>query len=207
VLIGSLSLSTQARAVVLGTTDTFQDTTTMGWVGGTNVSNSPGGLGGDEDLFLLVGSNGAATGAGSKLAAHAGGTRWIGNYIGAGVTGIAADMINIGDTPLQMRLVLFSSGDRWTSTSFVTLAPGGNWQRVVFSISAADLTEVLGGGTYAVDLAAVDQIMFRHDGAEPSQGGESITGLIGIDNISAVPAPGALVLLGLGGIAAGRRRR
>jgi MYXO-CTERM domain-containing protein len=207
-LVASVLLFTApARAIVTGTQDTFQDSTVMDWSGGTTISNSPGGPAGDSDLFLLVASNGGAAGPGSKLAAHNADSRWAGDYIAAGVTAIEADMINVGDTSLQMRLVLFSAGERWTSSNFITLAPGGDWQHVSFPISASDLTRVLGSGSFAADLAAVDQIMFRHDGSTPSAGGESISGSIGIDNITAVPSPAGIALLGLAGIAAARRRR
>lgn len=64
---------------------------------------------------------------------------------------------------------------------------------------------MLGSGTYTETIGSVNQIMFRHDDGTASSGGSFINGLVGIDNITAVPCPGlrlywcAALLSGLGG--------
>jgi len=212
VAIAGVGLAIPAEGIVLGTRDDFQDGTNQQWFGGTTITNVGGGQGGAGDFYLTVDSNGNASGSGSKVAVHNADPRWQGNYTAAGVTAISVDMINISTnqpTPstLRMRLVLFSPTDRWTSTNFVQLSPGSGWQHIVFPIDQASLTRVLGSGTYAATLTNVFQIMFRHDSGTPSSGGEAIDGTIGIDNVTAIPAPGPVVVLGVLGAAGMARRR
>ncbi len=196
----------QARGVVIGTTDDFQSGTVNDWYGGTITANVANGLGGAADRYLTVQTNGNTAGSGSHLAIHNSETRWNGDYTADGVTGISVDMRNLGSTTLNMRLVVFGLGTRFTSTTGVSLAAGSGWQRITFPISQASLTRVLGSGTYTETIGSVNQIMFRHDDGSPSSGGSFINGVVGIDNITAIPAPGAAALL-LGGAVIGTRRR
>jgi hypothetical protein len=122
------------------------------------------------------------------------------------VTGVTVDMRNQGTTTLQMRVVLFGLGNRWTSTTPITLAPNSGWQHLTFPISQSSLSRVLGTGTYADSLSGVSQIMFRH-ATSLSSGGTTVAGTLGMDNVMAVPAPGAAVVMGMGGVLMGRRRR
>lgn len=196
----------RASAIVLGTMDNFQDGTIMNWIGGAINENLPGGAGGASDLFLQVRSI-SGTSSGSRVATHNAEDRWIGNYITAGVSGVRVDMQNRGTTTLRMRMVLFGLGNRWTSTNFVTLNPGSGWQTLTFGTGQADLTRVLGSATYFDTISNVNQIMFRHDASTPSAGGEAILGTVGLDNITAVPGPGAGVVMGIGCVWGLRRRR
>jgi hypothetical protein len=194
-----------AHAVVIGQVDDFQSGTVNEWYGGTTITNVANGLLGPSDRYITVQSNGSG-GTGGKVATHNSEARWNGDYIAAGVTGISVDMRNLGTTTLNMRLVLFGLGSRFTSTTGISLAPGSGWQHLTFPVSVAGLTRVLGSGTYNDSIGSVSQIMFRHDGGTPSSGGEAINGIVGIDNVMAVPSPGAAGLL-LGAAVIGSRRR
>lgn len=198
--------SGEARGVVLGTAHTFEDGTIMNWIGGTDRTNVAGGPGGAADRFLRVQTT-ATSSAGSHLATHNRGPEWSGDYLGAGVTGVQADLRNLGSTQLTMRLVFFSLGTRWTSTTPVVLPAGGGWTRVTFPIGPSDLTRALGTNTYAQMISSVDGIMFRHD-LTPSSQGDPINGTLGIDNLLAIPGPGTAGAVGLlAGLGALRRRR
>jgi hypothetical protein len=199
--------ATSAQAINIGVLDNFQDGTLMNWLGGTTITNVGGGQGGALDRYLSVDANGNTGGSGSKVGCHNSDGRWAGNYIAAGVTGIQVDMINLNTTTLQMRLVVFGLGSRWTSSTAVTLSPGSGWQHVMFPINPSSLTRVLGSATFTDTLSDANQIMFRHDGGTPSSGGEAINGTVGMDNLLAVPAPGAAGILAAGWAWAGRRRR
>jgi len=210
-VIGSLVLfaaASPARGVVVGNRDDFQNGTVMEWFGGDTTTNLTGGAAGASDRFLNIQTVGGAS-SGSHLATHNAELRWAGDYIGAGVTGVSVDLINRGNASLTMRLVLFGQGNRWTSidANAVTLAVGGGWQHVTFPISQTALTRVLGTGNYTDSITQVTQIMFRHDPGTPSSGGTTVNGMLGIDNVTALPAPGAAGVLVLGGLAASRRRR
>jgi hypothetical protein len=196
-----------ARAIVIGATNDFQDGTIQGWAGGTNRVNTAGGPAGSGDLYLRVNTTNTA-GSGSHLAFHSGESDWLGNYAAAGVTAIEADVRNFGTPTINLRLVLFSFGTRWTSSTPIALAGNGAWTHVVFPINSGSMTRVLGSNTFADMYQGVDHIMFRHDAGTASSGGETITnGILGIDNIRAVPAPAGSALLGAAGLLAARRRR
>lgn len=205
-VMASLSISSGARAIGIGSMDDFQNGTVSEWFGGTTITPQTNGQMGASDWYVTIASTGGS-GAGSKLAAHNSEPRWTGDYLAAGVTAVGVDMRNEGSTTLQMRVVMFGLGNRFTSTTAFTLAPNSGWQHLTFPVTQAALTRVLGSGTYADTLGSVSQIMFRHDGSTPSSGGEAIIGKVGIDNVVAIPAPGAAGIIGLAGIFAARRRR
>ncbi len=195
-----------ARAALVGTTDDFQSGTVNDWYGGTITANVGNGVAGAADRFLTVQTNGNTAGSGSHLAVHNSETRWNGNYITEGVTGFTVDLRNMGTSTLTMRLVLFGLGTRYTSTTGISLAPGSGWQHITFPVSQSSLTRVLGTGVYGDVIGSVNQIMFRHDDGTPSSGGTTVNGMVGIDNITAIPAPGTGVLL-TAGVCMGTRRR
>lgn len=197
-----------ARAVDLTTFDTFQDQTVQNWLGGTSISNKPGGMGGTADRFLQVSSNGNSSGSGSRLAFHNSDARWVGDFLSAGVTGIQFDATNLGTTNLELRVVLFSSGSRWTSVQSIALPAGAAWQSITIPISQAALTRVLGTNPWPDSITNVSQLMIRHDPGTPSSGGSAVDATIGFDNIRVIPSPsGASVLLGASMLAGRRRRR
>jgi hypothetical protein len=76
----------------------------------------------------------------------------------------------------------------------------------VFGVAAADLTALLGSAEAALAGATVLRIVHAPDAAFP---GPSIVATLGVDNVEAVPEPGtaALLVLGLGALGAGSRRR
>lgn len=209
VVIGMLAGAPAAMGVVLHVPDTFTDGTNMGWIGAT-VTNNTGGPGGALDRYLRVDSNGGGS-SGGKVAFHNGDGRWLGDYKSTQVTALQCEMRNEGNVALEMRVVLFgltqTSGTRYTSITSVSLPVGGAWQTVTFPIGPSALTQVLGNVTYNEMIINVTSLMFRHDPGTPSSGGAAVDGTIGVDNIRAIPAPGAMGVLMLGALATRRRKR
>jgi PEP-CTERM motif len=217
-VIGVLALAPQmAGAVVVGQTDTFQDLTTDGWFAGLLGMMPPvpphvvatGGPGGAGDAFLEITGLGGL-GAGSKITAL-NNAQWAGNYLAAGVTGIAMDLKNLGLTELTVRLQLEDAmggppADEAVTSFGAVLAVGGDWARFVFPISPADLTVVVGDAA-----TLLSQVTFLRIIQNPLPGESApVVGVLGVDNISAIPEPSSLALIAsaaLAGFMAYRRRR
>lgn len=204
----AMALASSAHAIDLNTLDTFQDQSVQNWLGGTSITNKPGGRGGAADRYVQVESNGNSSGAGSRLAFHNSDARWTGDFASAGVTGVQFDAANFGTGSVELRVVLFSSGSRWTSLQTIALPAGAGWQSITIPINQSALTRVLGNNPWPDSITNVSQFMIRHDPGTPSSGGSAVNATIGFDNIRTVPAPGVVsMLVGVGLLAARRRRR
>ena len=205
----TLGLSAAQASITYGQVDDFQDGTTQDWTGAAGFfSNEDNGAGGAGDRYLRVIANGTG-GPGSRVATF-NQDQWAGDYLAAGVTAVQVDMANFGATDLEMRaLLLFGAGGDFTSTVSLNVPADGVWRTYTFSLSAADLTGVSGGGEdYAASMASVGRLLLRHQPGAPGGIGEAepVVGVLGLDNITAIPAPGALALLGVAGLARRRRR-
>src|SRR5689334_17209536 len=101
-----------AAQVHVGQIDTFGNGTTQNWATGLLGAPNPvppenvssGGPGGAGDNFLLLQSIGGL-GAGSRLTVINFSGQWAGDYLTAGINAIAFDAINLGSTPLALRLL------------------------------------------------------------------------------------------------------
>lgn len=205
-----MMIAMPAGAVVLGQLDDFEDGTLQGWGVGTSNPNPPvnapdGGPIGAGDAYMLVTAD--ISGAGGSRLVTNNSLQWAGDYLAAGVMAIAADMNNLSDVPVTMRLALDGAGGRFSSTLGVTLAANSGWVRVVLPIGPADLTAI-GGGAHSVLGTLGDLTLLRiMHAAAPGFSGDEVTGMVGMDNIKAIPEPTTCMLVALAGLAAGRRRR
>jgi hypothetical protein len=211
-----IALSVPAAAVTIGQIDTFETGTTEGWVagGGPLGQNPPvppfvessGGPGGADDQFLVITSQGGM-GPGSRLTAFNINGQWADNYLTNGIGGIAMDLRNLGQTELTIRLEFedpFIGGNFAVTNTGITLAPGSGWTHAVFPIDPSQFTAL--GGTVAGALANTAVLRILH--ATGATDAQPIAGVLGVDNIAAVPEPatGALIAGGLLAAAAIRRR-
>ena len=206
-----LAVSASAGAIMLGQIDTFTDGSLMGWGGGAQPQNiSTGGPDGAGDRFLQLTAyyRGGKNGGGSLAAFNTG--QWSGNYQAAGVDLIEVDMRNQGTADLYMRWVFFDSlGDRFVSANAIFIPQDNTWRHYLFPLGPANMTRVLGSGTYAQMITSVTRGMFRHNPVPSSGGSYVVGGQIGIDNIlaGAVPEPTAFAVLGSALLMALIRRR
>ncbi len=197
-----------------GQIDTFQDGTVMDWGNGIVdflVTNEDGGPAGAGDRYLEVATIGDSVGPGSRLGVF-NREQWTGDYLAAGVDTITMDVANFTpSTDIELRLMLFTDvGSVFTTTLSAAVANDGAWTSVSFDISEAGMTRVEGSFSYEDSMNAVNRLLVRHQpGAPGSVGGAPalLDGLMGLDNIRALPAPGGVAVLALGGLLAGRRRR
>jgi hypothetical protein len=215
--------SSAAAAVALGQVDTFSASAEEWFIGGgpggigrVPVSVVPaGGPGGAGDAYLQLTSSGMG-GPGSKLVAN-NASQWTGNYVAAGVTAIEMDLANLGTTDLTIRLLFEDPGAATppaniAATTFGAVLPAGSgWTHVRFAIEPGDLTAV--AGDPATVLGGTTFFRIFHNPvpafAPPPAGPPSIAAVLGVDNITAVPEPSAVVmmLVGLGAVGMAVRRR
>lgn len=199
-----------AGAVTLGQIDTFQGGTTAGWSSGAANPTPPvvqasGGPAGSGDAYLLFIASGIP-GPGGKLVGFSG-PQWAGDYGAAGITAIAMDLDNLGNTALSLRLWLDGPlGASAVSTHAVTVPAGSGWVHVQFSLLPGALS-----GQTAAALANLADFRLYH-ATTANFPGENIAAVLGVDNISAVPETGSAWALGAGlallaGLRARRRRR
>jgi hypothetical protein len=215
-----LLLVPTAGASILGQIDDFEDGTTMGWGGGAatgqTVTNIPtGGPAGANDNYLEWSR--------TSLPFHltvSNSSQWAGDY--TGVTAIEMDMNALVEPGANgIRLLLLGDGGAFTSSVPQAIASG--WNHYSFSLAASDMTRIYGSGSgwtdpgvamndLALTLATVDYLLIRNDPFGPTPPGQHpahVTGAFGVDNIAAVPEPGALLLIApaLGLIAMRIRRK
>ena len=196
VAAGFFALIGPAGAVTLGQSNTFQDGTTNNWTSGAvnpvpPVNVASGGPAGAADRYLLLSSTGGA-GAGSRLVAFAG-PAWSGDYLSSGVSQIDMDLRNLGNTDLVLRLLFGGPANSSAlSTDGVLLPAGGGWLHVSFSVLPGALT-----GLPLLALTDVTQLRLFHSSTAVSPG-DAIAAQLGVDNVTAVPEPATVGLLGAG---------
>ena len=207
-----LAIAVPLSAVTVGQIDDFQDGTTMGWFVPGASPNPPanvptGGPGGAGDAYLQLVATGGA-GPGSRLAVL-NVDQWGGNYLASGITAIQMSVNNFGPEDLHLRLLFEDFPDApmmppdnlALSANAIVMPAGSGWMTILFPVTAADL--VGGGlGTVLGALIDVDTIRIFHNPAPefpgPGVGIPTVNATLGVDNIHAVPEPGAIWLLGGG---------
>jgi PEP-CTERM motif len=200
-----LVLSATSRGdLFTGTISNFQDGTPQGWDGGTISVQANSGPGGAGDFSLQL-SNGTF---GNFAMFNTG----VNGVIAPSVWAISADILRpAGTGSAEIRMVLFdTSANRWTSSVAANVIDDGLWHNYQFSVFEADLTRVLGGGTYTFLRNNLERLMFRYDAGAPSAGGSALNGTMNFDNITAIPEPtttfALLAMGGLFGLSATRKR-
>lgn len=220
-----------ARAIGVGQIDTFSDGSLQDWMMGiaavttshmTNIA--AGGPAGAGDNFLQVVADGppppGTSGQGSRMTFF-NQLQWTGDYTAAGVTAIAMDLKNMSvSETLYLRLAIDGgtgpsfnrTGGVFATAASISLDPGSDWTRVVFSLLPADLISVSSIGGHATGnnveatLANVTELRLLNS-ATPDWNGLQVVGTLGIDNIQAVPLPPAFALFASGLVVLVTRRR
>ncbi len=215
VVLAVLAAGPALADITVGQIDDFQDGTLQDWGNGiieSLVTNEDGGPLGAGDRFLQTITTGLTNGPGSRLAVF-NREQWTGDYLAAGVTSISMDVANFtpSDTQLELRVMLFSdTGSVFTSTVASVVAADGQWTTVTFDVTEGGLTMVDGLFTYQESITAINRLLVRHQPGEPQSVGAAPhfrDGVMGLDNIRALPAPGTLALVPLAGALLVRRRR
>ena len=212
-----LSLSYASATITIGSINDFQDGTPQDWSHGgpsqvppINVADA--GPTGTGDHALHIRTTGVGFGPGSRYIAFNTADAWLGDYGAAGVTGVRADVHNIGDNALDLRFAVNGPGG-WFTTPAIQIAAGTAWQHHLFSLRPLDL-DYIDGGTNDVDatLAAVNFVQI-YSTITPVLGGGNIPigdvlegGSAHFDNFRTVPEPSGLLLASLALLWMGAKR-
>lgn len=216
VLFAAALLVPVCGAVTIGQIDTFESETTENWfAGGLGPPNqlppvpptviNTGGPEGDGDAYLqLTGFGGA--GPGSRIVAI-NLSQWTGNFLR--ISGIRMDLRNFSSSDLTIRLMfenpmLAPPTDIAISTAGVLLPANSGWVSALFPIAPSDLTALQGNAATALAEATLVRIFHSSTASFP----EPQQGVLGLDNIQAIPEPGSVLLLfsGFAAFAMLRRR-
>jgi hypothetical protein len=165
-IISSVLPPNSAAAITLGQADNFQDGGLHGWVGGgaggvaSAQMNIPGGgPSGAEDNYLQLSAGG--TGGAPRLLGY-NQSQWTGDFLAAGVSGVAMDLLNSGASALSIRIAVRegtgnSGTPGYASTNAFNLPPDNAWHHALFLLDAADLTGVNSPQALTIDLANVKE--------------------------------------------------
>lgn len=221
-LVSALLLFCFARpvgAISLGQVDTFFVGAggNMNWLNGASqvsvVGN--GGPGGIGDAYLQVTADGS--GPGGRLVAQnytfppSFNSQWTGNYIAEGVNRIEFDLNNMSAVTLSIRIAFktdITQGSSGYLSAAVVLAPGSGWQHFSISITQASLTAIGGPAAYNTFFAnGFAEMRIINEAGSTNLNGDPVTGILGIDNIRAVPEPSTVALAVGGALFLGARLR
>ena len=146
------------------------------------------------------GANGASGGA------------FVGDWIAGGVTNLSFDVRHDADLPLSLfaRIATPTNNPGATAVAFAPIVPG-QWTTVSIDIDPTNPQFIsFGSGNFVSVFSNVGFLQFGVNILDPQTGQPlaiSQSFNFDIDNVSIVPAPGVMALLGLGGLVVVSRRR
>ncbi len=182
--------------------DTFQSGSDN-WQAGTGglARVSSGGPSGVGDQYMQI-SSGEAPLPPRLVALND--SQWLGDFTAAGVTSVAMDLLNPGSSPLSMRIAIREAAGGSATPGYASATPfilpaDRLWHHAIFDLNAASLAGFNLPQPLSADLANVKDFRIL-DSATPSGLGDMVAGQFGVDNITAVPEPSALMLIAIGAL-------
>ena len=169
------------------------------WGGGDVYSNpGAGGVLGASDGFLVVSTRPPSFQ--TNLGARSLDPAWQGNWTAAGVAKVKLSLKDVGAAdPLELHFGIGNGTNFWQYD--IGFVPTANWTEFTVDLASASWTQIIGTGTFASALAAVDRILIRHDVPAYTQLPDAIEAEVGIDEITLVGSNTAVPLPGRGAVA------
>jgi hypothetical protein len=191
-LLAIFAIVVPAEAVVVGQVDTFA-VGSQDWSTAAFLSIANGGPNGASDQYLRVASNGQHFSSGLLRSENY--SQWSGQYATAGINAIRVDLLNPNSSPLEIRLILNAGNyGRFTSLTSFSLPADGVWHRAAFGISLADLAPLIPFTDFTISLEHVIGIGIQHQPGAPADFGPLTAGVLGVDNVTALPEPVSLIM-------------
>ena len=197
------SRSALAGGVSIGEVDDFEDGTTESWQEGGASPNPPtnvatGGPMGVDDNYLQnvsVDDGDADDEAGERLV-MSNTAQWTGNFNALGPeVSLSVDLNNEGASPLMIRFSISNGSTFWTTgdAAAFSLPAVPGWSSATFTLSTADMVQVLGTDPLATVLGNVTRATLMHStfpaagnsGAPPSK----VSATLGVDNLRIESVP------------------
>lgn len=209
-LVVSTCLCVPAWGQTAGFVDDFSLPGTNGWTSfNANTNPGTGGVGGAGDGYLNIEQANFPFNFGS----HNDGSNYAGNWTAAGINQVSFFLNDVNtdeDFSFHFLVTGYESNPDGGESSWLYNTgfqpPNGAWQQYVVDLTSdANWTRIRGNASLAEVLADVADAHFRHDVAPFILSPDQIVGDIGIDNITLVPEPGTMTLLGSLGLLAVRR--
>jgi hypothetical protein len=171
-----------AAAPTIGFVERFPGTSLQGWAGGAVESNpGTGGLAGAGDGFLRFQT---PNGFQHNLGVRSSGTEYLGNWTAAGIKQVRLWLRDVDqDDALEIHFSVGGLANLW-QYNVEFLPPTSQWAQFVVDLtSPANWTQIVGTGTFASALAAVEVVHVRHDNAPYVQQPDPLDGDVGLDQI------------------------
>ncbi len=136
------------------------------------------------------------------------GGAYVGNWITAGANIFQFDIRhNLAEAISMTGRFATTTNNPGASAVSATVIQPNVWTTVTFNLAEGSPDIIsLGGGTYAGIFSNLGNIQLGFN-VPASLAGTNFDATFDIDNARVLPAPGALALLGMGGMIVGRRRR
>jgi hypothetical protein len=170
-------------APTLGFLESWPGASLQGWGGGSALSNpGAGGTGGATDGYLRFST---PNGGQRRLGVNSFGTEYAGDWAAAGITQVRLWLNDVGtDDPLEIHFSVGDGTSNFWQYNVSFLPPHDRWAEFVVDLSSdANWTRIIGAGTFAQALQAVDRVHVRHDLAPFGQSPDLIDADAGLDRV------------------------
>ena len=178
----TLVMSARATGATLGFVETFPGVSLQGWTGGSLETNpGTGGTDGAGDGFLSVKT---PNGFQHNLGVRSSGTPYLGNWTTANIKQVRLWLNDVGtDDPLEMHFSVGTFSNLWQYNAGF-LPPNDRWAEFIVDVTnPANWTRIVGTGTFANALLAVEVVHVRHDHAPFVQNPDDIDADVGFDRV------------------------
>ena len=183
-ILAALALTGAALAApTLGFLESWPGASLQGWGGGSALSNpGTGGTGGSVDGYLRFST---PNGGQRRLGVNSFGTEYAGDWTAAGITQVRLWLNDVGtDDPLEIHLSVGDGTSNFWQYNVAFMPPHERWAEFVVDLTSdANWTRIIGAGTFAQALQAVDRVHVRHDLAPFGQSPDLIDADVGLDRV------------------------